>query len=109
MFPHGFVGLNAVIGDHVFMLAGCLINHDVVMEDRVVAASAVTLAGSVHIEAGVYLGQSCCVRQFLRIGRNSLIGMGAVVVKDVEPDSVMIGNPARKQIKPNSHSQGGPL
>jgi len=32
----------------------------------------------------------------VRIGRGSLIGMGAVVVKDVVPDSVIIGNPGRK-------------
>jgi len=28
--------------------------------------------------------------------RNSLIGMGSVVLRDVEPDSVMVGNPARR-------------
>ena len=32
----------------------------------------------------------------LRIGRDSLIGMGCVVVKDVPPNSVMAGNPARR-------------
>ncbi len=78
------------------MLSGCIINHDDVLEDNVVCASGVTLAGAVHVESGVYLGQSCTVRQFLRIGRNSLVGMGAVVVKDVPPDCVMAGNPAFK-------------
>ena len=96
IYPHCFVGLNAVLGDRVFMLSGCTINHDDVLEDNVVAASGVTLAGCVHVEAGVYLGQSCTVRQYLRIGGNSLVGMGAVVVKNVPPDSVMAGNPARK-------------
>mgnify|MGYP001570233007 CR=1 FL=1 len=42
------------------------------------------------------LGQGCAVRQHLRIGRNSMIGMGAVVIKDVPPNCVMAGNPARK-------------
>lgn len=96
IYPSCFVGLNAVIGDRVFVLSGGIINHDDVLEERVVAASGVTLAGVVHVEADVYLGQSCTVRQHLRIGRNALIGMGAVVVKDVPPDSVMAGNPARK-------------
>lgn len=96
IYPFCFVGLNAVLGDRVFMLSGCTINHDDVLEDNVVAASGVTLAGCVHVEPGVYLGQSCNVRQFLRIGRNSLVGMGAVVVKNVAPDCVMAGNPARK-------------
>ena len=70
------------------------------------AASKVTLAGIVHVESGVYLGQSCTVRQCLRIGRNALIGMGAVVVKDVEAGSVMVGNPARALTKKPTETEG---
>jgi acetyltransferase-like isoleucine patch superfamily enzyme len=48
------------------------------------------------VEAGCYLGQGCTVRQELRIGAGSLVGMGAVVVRDVPPGSVVAGNPARR-------------
>ncbi len=96
IYPHSYVGYNARIGDYVFCLTGCIINHDDVIEDRCVLASAVTLAGHVHVEADCYLGQSSTVRQYLTIGADSLIGMGAVVIKDVEPMSVMVGNPARR-------------
>ena len=99
VYPGCYVGLNAKLGDRVFMLSGCTVNHDDVIEDRVVMASRATLAGVVHVEEDCYLGQACAVRQHLRIGRGSLIGMGAVVVKDVEPDSVMVGNPARPMRK----------
>jgi sugar O-acyltransferase (sialic acid O-acetyltransferase NeuD family) len=94
-YPHCFLGLNAQIGDHVFCLSGSIINHDDVLEDRVVLASGVTLAGSVYVEEGCYLGQSCTVRQQLRIGRGSTIGMGAVILRDVPPNSVIVGNPGR--------------
>ena len=95
-YPGCYIGLKAKIGDFVFCLSGGVINHDDVIENGVVLASGVTLAGVVHVEADCYLGQSCTIRQYLRIGRKSLIGMGAVVVKDVTPNSVMAGNPARK-------------
>ena len=98
-YSNCFVGYNARIADHVFCLAGCVINHDDVIEDRVVFASGVTLAGLVHVEAGCYLGQSCTVRQLLRVGRGSVIGMGAVVIRDVPPDSVIVGNPGRLSLK----------
>ena len=96
IYPHVFVGHDARIRRRVLILAGCVVNHDVVLEDNVILCSGVSLAGAVHVEAGCYLGQQCTVRQYLRIGRNSLIGMGSVVVKNVEPDSVMAGNPAQR-------------
>jgi sugar O-acyltransferase (sialic acid O-acetyltransferase NeuD family) len=96
LYPHCFVGLNARIGDGAFCLSGCQINHDTVLEEGVVLASGASVAGSVHIEADCYLGQACTVRQELRIGKGSLIGMGAVVVKDVPPNSVIVGNPGQR-------------
>lgn len=96
IYPGCFVGLNAVVGECVFMLSGSTVNHDDHVEDRVTFASRATLAGMVHVEADCYLGQACTVRQSLRIGRGSMIGMGAVVIRDVPPDSVMAGNPARR-------------
>ncbi len=96
IYPHSFVGLNAILGDRVFCLSGSVINHDVVLEDRVVVASGVSLAGSVYVEPDCYLGQACTVRQYVRIGRGSLIGMGAVVIHDVVPNSVIVGNPGQR-------------
>jgi len=96
LYPHCFVGLNARIGEDVFCLSGSIINHDVVLEDRVVLASGVSLAGAVYVEADCYLGQACTVRQYVRIGRGSLIGMGAVVVEHIAPNSVIAGNPGKR-------------
>lgn len=73
-------------------------NHDVCLEENFTVCSGVTLAGFVHVEAGCYLGQACTIKQYVRIGRGSLIGMGAVVLRDVPPNSVMVGNPARPLI-----------
>lgn len=96
LYPHCFVGRNAVLGQRVFALSSAVINHDDHLEDRVVVCSNVSIAGNVHVEADCYLGQACTLRQFVRVGKGSLIGMGAGVLKDVPPNSVMVGNPAHK-------------
>ncbi len=95
IYPHGFIGAGAVLGRRVFALAGCTINHDCLAGDHVTLCSGVMLAGGVHVEAGCYLGQGCTIRQNVRLGAGSLIGMGSVVLHDVAPASVMVGNPAR--------------
>jgi sugar O-acyltransferase (sialic acid O-acetyltransferase NeuD family) len=95
VYPHVFVGAGAVIGDRCLILSGCVINHDAILADRVILTAGVKLAGYVHVETGCELGQGCTVRQRIRIGAGSLVGMGAVVIRDVEPNSVVVGNPAR--------------
>jgi sugar O-acyltransferase (sialic acid O-acetyltransferase NeuD family) len=96
VYPNCFAGAGAQVGDCVFCLSGSVVNHDDVVEDRVTLAAHAVLAGEVHVEEGCYLGQCCTVKQKVRIGRGSIIGMGAVVIADVQRSSVMVGNPARR-------------
>jgi acetyltransferase-like isoleucine patch superfamily enzyme len=50
----------------------------------------------VTIEDDVKIGANVTTAPGIRIGRNSLIGIGSVIVKDVEPNSFMFGNPAKR-------------
>lgn len=96
IYPNCFIGAHAKIGNFLFCLSGSIINHNDTIGDNVTLTSGVVLAGDVQVESGCYLGQSCTVRELLTIGRGSLIGMGAVVLHNVPPNSVMVGNPARR-------------
>jgi len=51
--------------------------------------------GGVTVEDLVKIGANSTILPGVRIGRNSLIGAGSVVVKDVPPESVFAGNPAK--------------
>lgn len=51
--------------------------------------------GGVVLEDLVKIGANSTILPGIRIGRNSLIGAGSVVVKDIPPDTVFAGNPAK--------------
>ena len=54
------------------------------------------------LERGAWIGDSAIICKGVRIGENSVVGAGAVVTKDVPPNVVVAGNPARivKRINP---------
>ena len=49
----------------------------------------------VTIEDDVIIGSRAVIKAGVTIGRNSVVGMGAVVTKDVPPDTVVTGVPAK--------------
>ncbi len=89
------IGGNAFVGNHVVIGPSCAVGHDSHTGDHSILARNAAVNGSVHIEDSVYLGAACVVRPGLRIGRQALVGMGAVVIRDVAPGTVVVGNPAR--------------
>ena len=52
------------------------------------------------IEDDVTIGPNVCIIGDITIGKGATIGAGAVVVKDVPPYSVVVGNPARVIVRP---------
>ena len=52
-------------------------------------------AAPVRIEENAWIGDSAIVCKGVTIGRNSVIGAGAVVTGDIPPNAVAAGNPAR--------------
>jgi len=52
-------------------------------------------SSAIVIEDGVWLGAHCVVTRGVRIGRGAVIGAGSVVTRDIPPDVVAVGAPAR--------------
>lgn len=94
------VTASASIGRHIHANIYSYIAHDTVIGDFVTLAPRVCINGNTVVEDDVYIGTGAVLKQGttdnpLRIGKGAIIGMGAVVTKDVAPGTVVVGNPAR--------------
>lgn len=75
------------IEDHAIISSGCLIfAHDVSTEEATV--------GKITIKRGAYIGMGAMILPGVTIGENAIVGAGAVVTKDVEPNTIVVGVPA---------------
>lgn len=70
------------------------IAHNCYYKKNSVAAAPCRTNGSVVIGENAYLA-GALVRNQCTIGANAFIGLGAVVVRDVEPGETVVGNPAK--------------
>lgn len=79
------------VGDDCLFMMSTHVAHDCVVGNRVILANNATLAGHVVVEDGAILGGLAAVHQFVRIGRNAMIGGLAGVVADVIPFGSVTG------------------
>jgi len=72
-----------------------IITHDVEIGDFVELSPGCKLLGDVKIGNLVHVGAGAIILPRSIIGEGAIIGAGAVVTKDVEPYTVVVGNPAK--------------
>jgi acetyltransferase-like isoleucine patch superfamily enzyme len=95
------VGLMAkrgiTIGDNCILGSSLLVDTDFhsVRRDRATNPHAPVLSAPITLCDNVWLAGQTVVLKGVTIGQNSVIGFRAVVTRDVPPDVVVAGNPAR--------------
>lgn len=125
MFPPFYTdcGKNITVGKNVFINTGCrfqdqggirigdhvLIGHNVVLatlNHDFAPYNRVTMhPAPIHIEDRVWIGANATVVPGVTIGENSIVAAGAVVTKDVPPNTIVGGVPAKvlKRIDENGN------
>jgi len=95
IYPMAYVYHSAVVNDFVLIKPRGTVGVAAVVGWGGVIGTNAILAGGVHVDRCVYVGQGSCIREKKRIGANSVVGMGSVVVRNVDEKTVVCGNPAR--------------
>jgi sugar O-acyltransferase (sialic acid O-acetyltransferase NeuD family) len=99
------IGPRAALGRGVIVNHGASVDHDCCIEDFANLSPGARLGGRVHVGGSVFIGMNATVLPGLRLGERAVIGAGAVVTRDVEPNVTVVGVPARRLV----HNQSGGL
>ncbi len=105
------VGKNCKISSHTFICEGVTIEDNVFIGHNVTFINdtfprATTSGGKLQTDAdwtvepilvrrGASIGSGCTILANLTIGENALLGAGSVITKDVPPNTIVVGNPAK--------------
>jgi len=84
---------NVSIGNNSSIHFGTLVGHETNIGNSVFIAHGCNISGAVNIEDGVFVGTGVTITPRVKIGKWSIIGAGSVILKDVPPYSVVVGNP----------------
>ena len=86
------------IGAHVQLAPQCALSpyeHGFDDTERLIREQPIHSRGDIVVEDDVWLGLGVVVLDGVTIGRGAILGARAVVTKDISPNSVAIGAPAR--------------
>jgi sugar O-acyltransferase (sialic acid O-acetyltransferase NeuD family) len=86
---------DVTLGRFVFVNLGCIIGHDAVLDDFCSLMTQVNVGGNAHLATGVYMGTNSTVIQSVSVGEHTIIGAGAVAVRDLPARCTAVGVPAR--------------
>ena len=88
------------IGNNVTLWSGNHIGHDSTIGDHCFISSHVVVSGHVDgRQQGCFIGVNATLRNSISIAEYTLIGAGALVMKDTAPGSVYLGARGERSVK----------
>ena len=78
------------IGNNVTLWSGNHIGHDSVIEDHCFLASHIVVSGNVRINQYCFIGVNATLRNSITIARETLVGAGAIIMKDTVKKGVYV-------------------
>ena len=96
---HTFICEGVTIEDHVFIGHGVMFINDSYPRATTASGELQTAADwrveTTVVKKGASIGSGATVLCNVTIGERAIVGAGSVVTRDVPPDTIVVGNPAR--------------
>jgi len=92
---NAIIAPGAVIDDFVLVNHSAIIDHNVILQKGVTISPGVKIGGRVTIKEKTFVGLGAIILPDIVIGKNCIIGAGAVVLKNIPDNSKVVGNPMR--------------
>jgi UDP-perosamine 4-acetyltransferase len=89
----------ALVGDNAVVNTGAIVEHDVEIASHAFVGPGAVICGDAKVGRGAFIGAGAVVLPALRIGENAVVGAGATVVDEVPDGAVVVGTPARAQLR----------
>lgn len=83
------------IGTDCLLMAYIHVAHNCVLGNHVIMSNLASCAGHATVEDRVVIGGMAGVHQFVKIGRNAMVGGMSKLVQDVVPYTIVDGHPAK--------------
>lgn len=83
------------IGNDNLLMAYVHVAHDCILDNNIILANTVQLAGHVEVEYHATIGGMTGVHQFCKIGKHAFVGACRVVLHDVPPFILATGEPLK--------------
>lgn len=83
------------VGSDCLLMTYSHVAHNCRIEDHVILANSVNLAGHVLVQRYAVIGGVTPVHQFVRIGAHAIVGGGSRISQDVAPFIQVAGNPPK--------------
>lgn len=96
VFEENVVQYKVRIGNNVILWSGNHIGHQTVIEDNCFISSHVVISGFCTIGANSFLGVNTSFNDGVKFGKDSVTGNGTIIVRNTEPGSIYVGNPAKR-------------
>ncbi len=92
--PRVVITTGITIGRHVQINVNTAVGHDCEIKDFVTISSSCNLTGGVTIGEGAFLATAASIAPGKKVGANGYVGIGSIVLRSVQPNTTVFGNPA---------------